>query len=261
MPISPNPRPWSTAASATISSRSSSSAQAPNVLPAPLRRFSNRATRRPAGWREKAALLVREAPFPAVNQLAGDRGAAIETISRAHRQFARCRRSGAGISSTGRRKTARAAAAKSGDAEIGSRLFRRQRRPILHAKGKDGYACADCHATHTLFNATWSTIGNVVDTAHPGGQPGSPKADLDIRNRRHRRFVQTGTRRRPALGQGFTGIPDHPEMDRRREAVLRPEKRSSPIMIVCSSSSRCIIPSDSGASILSNCTSRSCSPR
>ena len=39
--------------------------------------------------------------------------------------------------------------------------------PILNKKGKDGYACANCHVTHTLFNATWSTVMNVVDTASP----------------------------------------------------------------------------------------------
>jgi hypothetical protein len=39
--------------------------------------------------------------------------------------------------------------------------------PILTKKGKDGYACVDCHVTHTLFNATWSTAMNVVDTAAP----------------------------------------------------------------------------------------------
>jgi hypothetical protein len=25
----------------------------------------------------------------------------------------------------------------------------------------------NCHATHTLFNATWSTVLNVVDTSNP----------------------------------------------------------------------------------------------
>jgi len=34
-------------------------------------------------------------------------------------------------------------------------------------RGKDGYACVNCHATHTLFDGTWSTARNVVDTANP----------------------------------------------------------------------------------------------
>jgi hypothetical protein len=39
--------------------------------------------------------------------------------------------------------------------------------PILQKKGSDGYACVNCHATHTLFNATWSSVKNVVDRADP----------------------------------------------------------------------------------------------
>ncbi|MCU1235014.1 MAG: domain containing protein, partial [Candidatus Solibacter sp.] len=39
--------------------------------------------------------------------------------------------------------------------------------PILQKKGADGYACVSCHATHTLFNATWSTVKNVIDRADP----------------------------------------------------------------------------------------------
>lgn len=45
--------------------------------------------------------------------------------------------------------------------------FRTYVDPILRKRGKDGYACANCHGTHTLFNATWSTVMNVVDTENP----------------------------------------------------------------------------------------------
>jgi hypothetical protein len=38
---------------------------------------------------------------------------------------------------------------------------------ILRRKGADGYACIDCHGTHTLFNATWATVKNVVDRQDP----------------------------------------------------------------------------------------------
>ena len=34
-------------------------------------------------------------------------------------------------------------------------------------KRKDRYAYVHCHATHTLFDGTWSTVKNVVDTANP----------------------------------------------------------------------------------------------
>jgi hypothetical protein len=46
-------------------------------------------------------------------------------------------------------------------------FFRGYVQPILEKRGKDGYACVNCHATHTLFDATWSTVMNVVDTDNP----------------------------------------------------------------------------------------------
>ena len=45
--------------------------------------------------------------------------------------------------------------------------FRANVEPILRRKGEDGYACVNCHVTHTLFNATWETVMNVVDTQNP----------------------------------------------------------------------------------------------
>ena len=46
-------------------------------------------------------------------------------------------------------------------------FFRGYVQPILEKRGKDGYACVQCHATHTLFNATYATALNVVDAANP----------------------------------------------------------------------------------------------
>ncbi len=46
-------------------------------------------------------------------------------------------------------------------------FFRGYVQPILEKRGKDGYACVHCHATHTLFNATYGTALNVVDQSHP----------------------------------------------------------------------------------------------
>jgi hypothetical protein len=39
-------------------------------------------------------------------------------------------------------------------------FFRANIEPILQKKGADGYACVNCHNTHTLFNATWTTVKN-----------------------------------------------------------------------------------------------------
>lgn len=45
--------------------------------------------------------------------------------------------------------------------------FRGYVQPILERRGKDGVACVHCHATHTLFDGTWSKALNVVDLENP----------------------------------------------------------------------------------------------
>src|SRR5262249_29237203 len=45
--------------------------------------------------------------------------------------------------------------------------FRGYAGPILTKRGRDGYGCVHCHATHTLFSATFTTALNVVDQANP----------------------------------------------------------------------------------------------
>ncbi len=117
---------------------------------------------------QHAALLVREAPFPAVNKVAGERGAAIETISRQIDSSPDAVEVARAFHPPAPRGAARAAAAaQHRELKLDRAYFDANVKPILHAKGKDGYACVDCHATHTLFNATWSTIANVVNVAHP----------------------------------------------------------------------------------------------
>jgi len=46
-------------------------------------------------------------------------------------------------------------------------FFKGYVQPILERKGKDGYACAECHASHAIFRATYETALKVVDPAHP----------------------------------------------------------------------------------------------
>jgi hypothetical protein len=46
-------------------------------------------------------------------------------------------------------------------------MFKTLIRPLLEARGKDGYSCVQCHATHTLFNGTYETALNVIDTSSP----------------------------------------------------------------------------------------------
>jgi hypothetical protein len=47
--------------------------------------------------------------------------------------------------------------------------FRGYVQPILETRGKDGYACVHCHASHTIFNGTYSSVMNVVDLNDPEG--------------------------------------------------------------------------------------------
>ncbi len=130
----------------------------------PLLESSDHETRKLA---QEAALLVREAPFPAVNKLAGERGASIQTISQRLDSSPDAAEVAKAYHPPAPRGAARAAVAtQRHELKLDRAYFTANVDPILHAKGKDGYACVDCHATHTLFNATWSTVGNVVDVAH-----------------------------------------------------------------------------------------------
>jgi hypothetical protein len=52
-------------------------------------------------------------------------------------------------------------------AKLDEAFFRGYVQPILEKRGKDGYACVHCHATHTLFDGTYATVMHVVDTSDP----------------------------------------------------------------------------------------------
>jgi Squalene-hopene cyclase C-terminal domain len=116
---------------------------------------------------EEAAILVRDVKFPDVNRIAGPTGdpthaftakveAMPEAIEVAHvlkppPPVARARVNGA----------------PQARVRLDEAFFRGYVEPILMKRGKDGYACVHCHASHTLFNATYGTVMNVVDTADP----------------------------------------------------------------------------------------------
>jgi hypothetical protein len=116
----------------------------------------------------QAALLVRETRFADVNRLAGPPGndlkgliAKLETMPQAA-EVSRQMKMAAMGPAAGARAAGRAPAAKLDEA-----FFRGYVEPILQRRGKDGYACVNCHATHTLFEGTWATVRNVVDTVNP----------------------------------------------------------------------------------------------
>jgi HEAT repeat protein len=45
--------------------------------------------------------------------------------------------------------------------------FRGYVEPILTTRGKDGYACVHCHATHTLFNGTLESAKRIINVESP----------------------------------------------------------------------------------------------
>ena len=98
--------------------------------------------------------------------------------------------------------------------------------PFCGKKGADGYACVNCHNTHTLFNATWSTVKNVIDRKRSREQPAAAQADLDRRIRGCRRRGRHCARRRPALAQRLSGVRDDPEVDQRPLAPNLPSPAS-----------------------------------
>jgi len=128
----------------------------------------------------KAALLVRDTPYVKVLETAGGKGRATREleariegmpdageISKAFHLPQPKVPANAGIA----KPAATAPVAKAVDAKVRTKLneevYRAEIEPIFQAKGEDGYACVNCHATHTLFNATWQTVANVVDLKNP----------------------------------------------------------------------------------------------
>ena len=117
-----------------------------------------------------ASLIVRETPFTQVERAAGGRNEATLEVARKLDAAP----GAAGISRAFHLPPARnaAAAAKPATAvapaaPLDEGYFHTNIDPILQKKGSDGYACVNCHGTHTLFNATWSTVRNVIDRADP----------------------------------------------------------------------------------------------
>ncbi len=121
---------------------------------------------------ERASPIVRPTNFAAVNKVAGDGGPNVELLTKKLQSMPAAPEviSAMRPPSTRPSRPAASTAART-DAvrqkKLDEPFFRVYVEPILNKKGKDGYACANCHVTHTLFNATWSTVMNVVDTASP----------------------------------------------------------------------------------------------
>jgi hypothetical protein len=115
----------------------------------------------------EAALLVRDVRFGDVNRIAGPMSpeanglsAKMERIPEAAEALSILKPPpppAGGATGPAARATRR----------LDEAFFRGYVEPILTKRGRDGYACVHCHATHTLFNGTFSTALNVVDQANP----------------------------------------------------------------------------------------------
>ena len=104
-----------------------------------------------------------------MNRIAGPAGAADAAVlakvehDAGGRGSSACAEAASPASSQEAKSKIRAASAM----KLDEAYFRGYVEPILQKRGKDGYACVHCHASHTLFDGTWSTVKNVVNTAAP----------------------------------------------------------------------------------------------
>lgn len=119
----------------------------------------------------KASLLVRETPYTATERLAGGKGESTKELTRRLDATAGAVEIIKAFHPPPPKEaapaTARATTKSVNEPALDEAFFRANVQPILQKKGKDGYACVDCHATHTLFNAQWQTVANVVDRKDP----------------------------------------------------------------------------------------------
>jgi hypothetical protein len=116
----------------------------------------------------RAVLLVRDTRFGDVNRLAGNSGenvkivkAKVETMPEAA-EVARSLKPPPvtiAVADGGQKRPVKV--------KLDESYFRGYVQPILEKRGKDGYACVHCHATHTQFSGTYATALNVVDPSQP----------------------------------------------------------------------------------------------
>ena len=121
-----------------------------------------------------ASLLCRDISFPGVNQVAGPAGKDRDVLVKA----VLAKPAPVEISRALAPQTARAGARR-GNADYSAStpaarqarpnetFFRAYVEPILAQRGRDGYACVHCHATHTIFDGSYSKALNVVDLKDP----------------------------------------------------------------------------------------------
>ncbi|HYO82990.1 MAG TPA: HEAT repeat domain-containing protein, partial [Bryobacteraceae bacterium] len=116
----------------------------------------------------RAVLLVRDTRFADVNRLAGAPGAKTKSV------MAKIESMPEAVDVARSLKPAPVTVAVKGSSgapvrkvKLDEAFFRGYVQPILEKRGRDGYACVHCHASHTLFNGTYGTALNVVNADDP----------------------------------------------------------------------------------------------
>jgi hypothetical protein len=124
-----------------------------------------------------ASILVRDVKYPTVRKVSGEPGSErdilVDAVYRAQPNAQDVLEALGKIKPVPKPKTAakipllNSGPADHEPAKPSEAYFNANVRPILEKKGKDGYACVQCHATHTLFNGSYATAMNVVDLRDP----------------------------------------------------------------------------------------------
>lgn len=116
---------------------------------------------------EQAAILVRDVKFPDVSRIAGPSGDQTKAFTAKVEAMPEAIEVAHILKPPPPMARARVNGAPQVRVKLDEAFFRGYVEPILMKRGKDGYACVHCHASHTLFNATYGTVMNVVDTSDP----------------------------------------------------------------------------------------------
>ena len=115
----------------------------------------------------EAALLVRDVRFGDVNRIAGPSSPEANGLSAKMERIPEAVEALRILKPPPPPAGAATGPAARATRRLDEAFFRGYVEPILTKRGRDGYACVHCHATHTLFNGTFSTALNVVDQADP----------------------------------------------------------------------------------------------
>ncbi len=118
-----------------------------------------------------AAQLTRDARFGAVMAIAGKPGAIRDQLVAAAKSDIKKPESAELLKAFNQfprpPAPAKGMARKGTAARPDEAFYRGYVEPIFLKRGKDGYACVQCHASHTTFNANYSTVFGVVNLENP----------------------------------------------------------------------------------------------